>query len=53
MEHEKHFEDKIKELEEKIDRASFILSKMRAASECDFSEMPYWSNEVLKQLGKE
>ena len=46
-------ESQVKELELKIVKAADILQRMRSASESDFPEMPYWSNEVLKELGKE
>lgn len=46
-------ETKIKTLELQIENAVDILQRMRSASQCDFPEMPYWSNEVLKVFGKE
>jgi len=37
----------------KIAKAQEILVRMRSASECDFSEMPYWSDQVIKTLNGE
>jgi hypothetical protein len=39
--------------EPRISRAKEILGVMRSASECDFAEMPYWSDQVIKILNGE
>lgn len=44
---------RVKELEEKIEKATDILQRMRSCSESEYGELPWWSNEVLKELGKE
>ncbi len=36
--------------EAKLKKAVELLERMRSASMCDFSEMPYWSDQVIKIL---